>query len=123
LDKDGNSKGLDDIIDLKEFKEGMAPFRAKDKLFGFMDPTGEIVVPATFKSIGYFSNGLAWAKTTEGQVGFIDKQGKWVIEPKFLAANDFDLTKPATKYCPAKASSASRQSQMMMTITAVNSTK
>lgn len=90
LDKDGKSTGVDDVLDLKEFAEGLAPFRAKDKLYGFMDPTGKITIPATFQSVGYFSNGLAWAKTTEGTIGFIDKSGKWVIEPKFLATKDFD---------------------------------
>ena len=92
LDKDGKSKGIDDILDLKEFQEGLAPFRAKNKLYGFMDPTGKIVIDATFKSVGYFSNDLAWAKTTEGMIGFIDKSGKWTIEPKFLAAKEFDGT-------------------------------
>ena len=92
LYKDGKSTGVDDILDLKEFKEGFAPFRGKNKLFGFMDPTGKVVIEATFKSIGYFSNGLAWAKTTEDKIGFIDKYGKWIIEPKFSAAKDFDGT-------------------------------
>ena len=92
LDKDGKSTGIDDVLDLRAFSEGLAPFRAKNKLFGFMDPTGKIVIPATYKSIGYFSNGLAWVKTPEDKIGFMDKSGKWIIEPKLSAAKDFDGT-------------------------------
>lgn len=90
LDKSGNSQEVSDVIDLKGFSEGLAPFRAKDKLFGFMDPTGKIVIPAQYKTVGYFSNGLAWVKTEEGTVGYVDKSGKFVIDPVFVNAKEFD---------------------------------
>lgn len=78
-------------MDIKDFSEGLAPFRAMDKKFGFVNGEGEMVIPAQFESVGYFSNGLAWAKTADKKLGYIDKSGKWVIEPKFEAGKEFDV--------------------------------
>ena len=55
-----------------------------------MDASGKEVIAPTYKAVGYFSNGLAWAKNTDGTVGYIDKTGKNVIAAKFLAAKEFD---------------------------------
>lgn len=77
-------------IDVKPFAESLAPFRAADKQFGFIDSDGKIVIPARFESVGYFHDGLAWAKTADKVVGFINKSGEWVIKPEFTVAKDFD---------------------------------
>lgn len=82
----------EEVIDIKDFTEGLAPFKGKNQLFGFVNSTGDIVVPAKFLSVGYFSGGLAWAKTSNQTIGFIDKNGNWVIQPKFEAAKEFDAT-------------------------------
>jgi predicted metalloprotease len=78
------------VIDVKEFTENLAPYRAADKRFGFIDGNGKVVVSAKFESVGYFVDGLAWAKTSDGKVGFIDKSGEWVIQPQFTTAKEFD---------------------------------
>lgn len=90
LKADGTSISVPDVIDLDSFKNGLAPFRAKNKLFGYIDATGKEVIAATYQGVGYFSNGLAWVKNTDGKVGFIDLTGKTAIEAKFLAAKEFD---------------------------------
>jgi len=91
LSKDGKVVKLGvDILDVKDFKEGLAPFRSATKLFGFIDSKGVIVIPAQFTSVGYFSNGLAWAKTAAKKVGFIDKSGKWAIHAKYDMVKEFD---------------------------------
>ena len=90
LKADGSSSPVPNVIDLDAFKEGLAPFRASNKMFGFIDANGKEVIVATYKAVGYFSNGLAWVKNNDGTVGFIDKTGKMVIEAKFLAAKEFD---------------------------------
>jgi hypothetical protein len=77
-------------IDVRDFSEGLAPIRAMDKKFGFINQKGELTIPAQFESVGYFRNGLAWAKTFDKKVGYIDKTGKWVIEAQFDVAKDFD---------------------------------
>jgi len=77
------------IKEFKRFSSGFGQVEIKGK-WGLIDTTGKLVVPAKFESIGYFSSGLAWAKTANGLVGFIDTKGNWVIQPKFLKARDFD---------------------------------
>lgn len=53
--------------DISRFSEGLAGFR-KDKLWGYINLKGEVVIPAQFHGAGGFSNGLA-------QVTFLDKGG------------------------------------------------
>jgi hypothetical protein len=50
---------------------------------------GNVAITPSYKTVGYFVNGLAWAKTESGNVGFINLKGNWVIEPKLKAAKDF----------------------------------
>jgi len=78
------------ILDIKPFKEKLAPYRAADKKMGFIGIDGKIAIEAKFESVGYFTNGLAWAKTLEKTVGFINPKGEWVIQPTFESANEFD---------------------------------
>jgi hypothetical protein len=78
------------LLDVNHFTEGMAPFRAADKKFGFIDTSGKAVIKAQFESVGYFSDGVAWAKTADEKVGYLDKSGAWVIKPQFDVAKDFD---------------------------------
>lgn len=90
LKADGSSTTVPGVIDVDAFKEGLAPFRASNKMFGFIDESGTEVIEPVYKAVGYFSNGLAWVKNNDGTVGYIDKSGKIVIEAKFLAAKEFD---------------------------------
>lgn len=76
-------------VDVKEFSEGLAAIETKGK-FGFINTKGELVIPADFHSVGYFKNGLAWAKSSDEKLGYIDKDGKWVIKPEFEAGKEFD---------------------------------
>ena len=55
---------------------------------GFIDNTGNIVIPLCFDKVGSFSEGLARFER-DGNWGYIDPTGAVVIEPKFPWANDF----------------------------------
>jgi hypothetical protein len=91
LNADGTKKQISEpMLEVRSFKEGFAPYRAKNGQFGFIDSNGEVTVKATFESVGYFVDGLAWAKTMEKTVGFIDTKGAWVVQPSYLAAKEFD---------------------------------
>lgn len=96
LKLDGSTITLDaNIIDVRDFREGLAPFVAKSKLLGFIDEQGKVVIEAKFESVGYFSVGLAWAKPevvgkAGAKVGFIDKTGKWVIDAKYDLGKEFE---------------------------------
>lgn len=78
------------VLEVRKFSDNLAPFRAADKKFGFMDASGKIVIKAQFESVGYFRDGIAWAKTTDGTVGYIGTDGEWLIKPQFNTAGNFD---------------------------------
>ena len=78
------------ILEVRKFSENLAPFRAADKKFGYMDVNGKTVIKPQFESVGYFKDGIAWAKTTDGMVGYINTGGEWVIKPQFNTAGNFD---------------------------------
>ena len=94
LDTKGNESRVEGngIIDVKKFSENLAPYRDGNKLFGFIGTDGKIVINAQFESVGYFNNGIAWAKTVGNQVGYINPQGDWVIQPQFAAGKNFDAS-------------------------------
>lgn len=64
------------------FHEELAKVR-KDGKVGFINQTGEIVIPLKFVDATRFSEGLAATEIENGKWGFIDRSGKIVIEAKF----------------------------------------
>jgi hypothetical protein len=90
INKSGEETVIEEsgLLDVNHFSEGLASFRAKNKEFGFMNTQGKTVIPAQFESVGYFHEGLAWAKVNK-KVGYIDKSGAWVIKPQFEVGKDF----------------------------------
>jgi hypothetical protein len=91
-----NTKGDENIIqdaevhDVKDFSEGMAPYKSHGKKHGFINGEGKVSITAQFESVGYFHDGLAWAKTPAGSLGYINMKGEWVIQPQFDAGKNFD---------------------------------
>ncbi|MCH2231184.1 MAG: WG repeat-containing protein, partial [Crocinitomicaceae bacterium] len=93
LTEDGKRLEIDKpIIDLKKFSEGLAPYRGKSKLWGFMNSSGQVEIEAKFMSVGYFSHGLAWAKASDNLIGIINKKGEWVVKPQYLSAKEYDAS-------------------------------
>jgi len=73
----------------EKFREGLAPVLSKENWkWGYMDPTGKIVIPPKFNTAGRFYEGLAKVEM-DGLCGYIDKHGKTVIPPKYEAVTDF----------------------------------
>ena len=67
---------------LGPFSEGLAGIVDDvDENFkvGYIDKTGKVVIPCTYRSGGMFSNGLARVETMDGKWGYIDKTGKVVV--------------------------------------------
>lgn len=93
IDRQGNETMIKSDTKIKSFKpfsEEMAAIQIDGK-YGFVSANGIIQIEPKFITVGYFSNGLAWARSTDNKIGFIDKKGVWVIEPKYIAVNDFDV--------------------------------
>jgi len=55
---------------------------------GFIDRTGQIVIPLCFDAVGEFSEGLARFER-DGRWGYMDPAGNMVIEPTFPWAEEF----------------------------------
>jgi hypothetical protein len=79
------------------FSEGLAAVMIEEnytKKWGFIDPTGKLVIPATYSlKPGRFSEGLAAVRIgsseSDYEMAYIDKTGKRVIENKPWNLNEF----------------------------------
>lgn len=71
------------------FHEGLARVRLKPAgKWRYIRPDGTFAFPESYESCGDFHEGLAYVETEEG-FGFIDKQGRLVIPPRFAWAGSF----------------------------------
>ena len=93
LDKTGKETKIEgeDIVTVKHIINGLAPYTTSTKQSGYIGTDGKVVIPAKFVSVGFFTDDLAWAKTTDKKLGYINKKVEWIIEPQFLAAKDFGI--------------------------------
>jgi len=57
-------------------------------LHGYVDTSGQVVIPVTFAGARLFSEGLA-AVLVDGKWGYIDRDGKMVIPPRFAEVEAF----------------------------------
>jgi len=80
------------------FSEGFAavrteaPKRKSERRCGYIDNSGQVVIPEQFSGCGMFSDGFAPVmvmKKREKLYGYIDKTGAFVIEPRFARAGLF----------------------------------
>lgn len=80
ISKDGKNS-LDTSLILFGFHEGLSPAQLLGK-WGFVNQTGKVIIPFKFQSANPFYEKLA-AVTLDGLVGYIDRSGNWVIQPRF----------------------------------------
>src|SRR5690606_1983581 len=82
------------------FSEGLAAVRNQDNKWGYIDKENKLVIPYQFEMAlerekpGEFHQGLAIFRSEEKEYdinlnGYIDKTGKVVIEPMFIAPTNF----------------------------------
>lgn len=72
-------------VNIPYFSEGLAPYK-NNRLVGFIDKKGSVVITATFKSVGPFKNGYAIVQDgTNEKYGMIDKTGKFVLPCNYKA--------------------------------------
>ena len=68
------------------FSDGLAPVYTtyEDGPAGYIDPAGNMVIPARYEFVDKFSEGLAMVRPLDSNAyGYIDKRGEWIIEPQF----------------------------------------
>lgn len=109
IDKSGNFKIKPQFDDARDFSEGFAIIKVNNK-YGFIDKTGKIIIEPKFDFAKDFKNGFACigvdtdevsnkenserpgdSKTTVYKInyGYINKEGKIIIEPKFKIPSNF----------------------------------
>ncbi|PSL47942.1 WG repeat protein [Chitinophaga niastensis] len=74
-------------VDISTFSGGMASFQQQDK-FGFIDPKGNVIVPAVYDGVFSFDHGTALVmqkkdSTDMYQYGFVDSTGKIIVPVKY----------------------------------------
>jgi hypothetical protein len=57
--------------------------------FGYINSTGELVIPAKYADARPFSEGLAAVAAPDGRWGFINTDGEFVIEPRLVWTSSF----------------------------------
>ncbi len=73
--------GIEQHFSNFSFGDGLAPFRASNGLYGYIDNTGMVTLPAKYLAAGPFRNGVAAVGLSVDQsgdyleIGFIDKNG------------------------------------------------
>ncbi|MBF0407453.1 MAG: WG repeat-containing protein [Candidatus Riflebacteria bacterium] len=69
--------------------------------WGFIDPSGKIVIPTKFSAVGKFSDGLAAFGVINGKNylwGAMDRTGKIILEAKFYKLSVFSSGLAAVKF-------------------------
>jgi hypothetical protein len=92
IDHKGNTVIPPVFRDAGQFSEGLASITTADGQRGYIDTAGAFVIKLTSGRGGGFNNGLATlAVEINGRtkIGYIDRTGKTIIEPKFDVAYDF----------------------------------
>ncbi|MGB3949183.1 MAG: WG repeat-containing protein [Bacteroidia bacterium] len=81
------------IIVAQSVPDLLAVFKDKQGNYGYIAPTGKVVVSPQYKDAKAFSDGIALVKmkkpTGEIRYGYIDKAGKFIKEPDFYNATEF----------------------------------
>lgn len=75
--------------ELSTFTEGLTAVQ-KNKLWGFINKNGEVVIPIEYENVSAFNDGLASVRKSGAYTwGYIDKEGNWAIPAEYSLAWKF----------------------------------
>jgi hypothetical protein len=85
IDKSGKSViGEEEFVYARRFSDGLAAVQGKNGKYGFIDKTGNFVIPPQFYRVGDFSDGLAAVvpvgDSWPGDLNYINQKGQNVIK-------------------------------------------
>lgn len=75
----------------REFREGLADISVGGR-WGYINQRGDVAIATKYRYSGEFTEGLAYVEpfdNPERHVGFIDREGAYVIPPQFLMVATF----------------------------------
>jgi hypothetical protein len=75
-------------FNFSHFSEGRLAFM-ENGLYGFMDSVGKKVIPAQFRYCSNFENGKAMVVFRSGKAGYINREKKLLISPRWDTAFNF----------------------------------
>ena len=94
---------LKDVQETSVFKGGLAAIKQADK-YGFINKTGEVVIPCQYDDVLFFSDGLCAVAVTKqiedstySEWTYIDATGKTAINSVFEVAQNFNAGLAAVK--------------------------
>lgn len=74
-----------------KFDEGMCAVANEDKMIGFVDETGQLVIPCQYVSHSFFCEGLVKVQEAETfKIGYINHKGETVIPFVYRKGGDFE---------------------------------
>ena len=99
VNTDKNQHITDDKIDIKDankysivsidaFYEGLARFKTKGELYGYLDVNGNVVIKPIYVDASNFKDGIARV-LKHGKYGYIDTKGNFVIDNIYDSATIF----------------------------------
>ena len=72
------------------FGDGLAPARAAERIYGFIDAHGQWVINPQYYGVHSFTEGLAAVQATEnGAWGYLDRRGRLAIPARYWRAGEF----------------------------------
>lgn len=74
--------------------EGLRFCKNQERVVGFLDEDGQVVIPFIYMNGSSFSSGMAPVTKNKEKWGFINRKGEVVIPFKFAFANSFDIDYP-----------------------------
>lgn len=74
--------------DFEDFCEGIATRRVHPELWEIWNGAGQRIAELPLSEMGSFSEGLCSAKAL-GKWGFLDREGRWAIDPRFDEVAEF----------------------------------
>ena len=89
--------------DFRSFDYELYPIQSKDFNWGFMNTSGEIVIPSKYDYCSYFKEGMSLIKTGSGY-GYINTKGDLVVDTIYSRASIFSeglaaVTLPDSSIC------------------------
>lgn len=87
IDKSGQIAIQPQYEEAHRFSEGLAAIRKNGK-FSYIDKSGKEIIKTEFQVVGEFSEGMANVMDSSGNHGFINKEGKIIVEPQYFPLVD-----------------------------------
>ena len=86
----GKIKKLEGIRSLWELSEGRIKALSTSGKYGFLDASGEVIIPFQYNNASSFSEGISTVSNEKLRYGYIDVNGNQIIPFKYEIARDFE---------------------------------